>query len=143
MEKTIYFSTEKGRGLVLASSFSKPIENMDDGIIIEQQITPYYVLHELGHLFDFNDSQILSQDKINKAKNEIFSINNILHTNYDEIPKGYLSYYSLTNKEENFADHFAYYVFNGEKFREMAVTDSLLEKKYNFFRNYIFDGFEY
>ncbi len=60
--KTIYFSTEKGRGLALAPSYSKPIENMDDGIIIEQQITPYYVLHELGHLFDFNDSQVLYQD---------------------------------------------------------------------------------
>jgi len=141
--KTIYFSTEKGRGLALSSSYSKPIENMDDGIIIEQQITPYYVLHELGHLFDFSDSQILYQDEINKVKNDIFSIDNLLHTNFDEIPKGYLSYYSLTNKEENFADHFAYYVFNGEKFREMAVTDSLLEKKYNFFRDHVFDGLEY
>lgn len=141
--KTIYFSTEKGRGLVLSSYYSKPIANMDDGIIIEQQITSYYILHELGHIFDFNDSQIQYQDEINKVKNEIFSIDNLLHTNFDEIPKGYLSYYSLTNKEENYADHFAYYAFNGEKFREMAVTDSLLGKKYNFFRDNVFDGLEY
>lgn len=140
--KTIFFSTENGRGLALVS-YSNPIENMNEGIIIEQQITPYHVLHELGHLVDLNDSQISNKEKINKAKNEIFSINNTLNTNNGKFPKGYLSYYSLTSEEENFAEHFAFYVFSAEKFREMAETDSLLEKKYNFFKDYVFDSLEY
>ena len=134
--KTIYFSTENGRGLALISSYHKPIENMNDGIIIEQNIDPYYVVHELGHIIDLEQPP-------NLIKKELFSIDFIDNQNNQRIPNGYVSFYSLTNAEENFAEHFAHYVVNGEDFRKIAESDVLIEKKYNFLKNYVFDGIEF
>ena len=134
--KTIYFSTENGRGLALISSHHKPIENMNDGIIIEQNIDPYYVVHELGHVIDLEQPP-------NIIQKELFSIDFIDNQNNEKILNGYVSFYSLTNVEENFAEHFAYYVVNGEDFREIAESDVLIEKKYNFLKDYVFDGIEF
>ena len=134
--KTIYFSTENGRGLALISSYHKPIENMNDGIIIEQNIDPYYVIHELGHIIDLEQSQ-------NHMKNKLFDLNFIDSQDNEKIPNGYVTYYSLTSSEENFAEHFVYYVVNSKEFREIAESDVLLEKKYNFLKNYVFDGIEF
>ena len=134
--KTFYFSTENGRGLALISSYHKPIENMNDGIIIEQNIDPYYVVHELGHIIDLEQSQ-------NHMKNKLFDLNFIDNQDNEKMPNGYVTYYSLTSSEENFAEHFAYYVVNGEDFRGIAETDTLLDKKYNFLKNYVFEGIEF
>ena len=134
--KTIYFSTENGRGLALISSYHKPIKNMNDGIIIEQNINPYYVVHELGHIIDLEQPP-------NLIKKELFSIDFIDNQDNEKMPNGYVTYYSLTSSEENFAEHFAYYVVNGEDFWEIAESDVLLEKKYNFLKNYVFDGIEF
>ena len=134
--KTIYFSTENGRGLALISSYHNFIENMNDGIIIEQNIDPYYVVHELGHIIDLEQPP-------NLIKKELFSIDFIDNQNNQRIPNGYVSFYSLTNAEENFAEHFAHYVVNGEDFRKIAESDVLIEKKYNFLKNYVFDGIEF
>jgi len=138
--KTIYFSTENGRGLALISSHYRSIENMNDGIIIEQNINPHSVLHEVGHSLDFD--KYYGDYQNHSIKNSLFEV--VLdEQNYLDLPDGYVSHYSLTDSVENFAEHLAFYVVSGDEFREMAQNDVLLEKKYNFLKNYVFDEIEY
>jgi len=130
--KTIYFSNKEGRSLVLFSEgIYRNISGMNDGIILDQRLEKSYIMHEIGHLVDL---EFFIGDKP-----EIFKIN--FAGNYP--PTGYISYYSMQNSEENFAEHFAYYVANGQEFRELVLKDPLLEKKYAFFKNNIFGGIEY
>jgi len=137
--KTIYFSTENGRGLALISSHYRSIEDMNDGVIIEQNINPHSVIHEVGHIIDFEKYHGDYQNQT--IKNDLFEI--VLdEQNYSDFPDGYVSHYSLTDSIENFAEHFAFYTVNGDEFRDMAQSDDLIKKKYNFFKNHVFDGIE-
>jgi len=138
--KTIYFSTENGRGLALISSHYKSVKNMNDGMIIEQNINPHSVIHEVGHVIDFEKYH---GDYPNQTiKNNLFKV--ILdEQNYLDLPDGYVSYYSLRDNVENFAEHFAYYVVSGEDFRGIVEADALLDEKYNFLKNYVFEGIEF
>jgi len=137
--KTFYFSTENGRGLALISSHYISIENMNDGIIIEQNINPHSVIHEVGHIVDFDK---YSDYQNHSIKNDLFEVVPD-EQNYLDTTDSHVSHYSLTDSVENFAEHFAFYVASGDEFREMAQNDVLLEKKYNFLKNHIFDGIEY
>ena len=138
--KTIYFSTENGTSFALISSHYESIENMNDGMIIGQNISPYSVIHEVGHIMDFEKYHDDYQNQI--IKNDLFEL--VLdEQNYSDLPDGHISYYSLTDNVENFAEHFAYYVVSGEDFREIAGSDVLLDKKYNFLKNYVFNGIEF
>lgn len=137
--KTIYFSTENGRGLALISSHYRSIENMNDGMIIEQNINPHSVIHEVAHIIDFEKYH--GEYPNQTIKDYLFEV--VLdEQNYLDLPDGYVSYYSLTDSIENFAEHFAFYVVNGDEFRDMAQSDDLIKKKYNFFKNHVFEGIE-
>jgi len=138
--KTIYFSTEKGRGLALISSHYRSIENMNDGMIIEQKINPRSIVHEVGHIIDFDKYHDGYQN--HSIKNDLFEVIPD-EQNYLDLPDGYVSHYSLTDSTENFAEHFAFYVVYGDEFRDMAQSDDLIKKKYNFLKNHVFDGIEF
>ena len=65
--KTIYFSTEHGRSYTV---FGKPmpadstfLKEVDRGLILEQNINPLNVLHELGHIVDYHGIQGRFYDK--------------------------------------------------------------------------------
>lgn len=136
--KTIYVSTQNGRSMTIPNS--QTIENMNSGIILEQKIEDYYILHEIGHIvelsFDIEESKW-------REKNQLFSIAYFDLENIDNRPKGYVTYYSLTNQHENFAEHFAHYVVNGNEFRKHTDSDSLLDLKYQFLKQYVFESIEY
>lgn len=130
--KTVYISTESGRGLAIPDHES--IENMNSGIIIEQDINKYRIMHEIGHIVDstYQEPQI-----------DLFSIDYSDITQYEERPEGFVTYYSLTNQHENFAEHFSYYVTQPGKFRDMAKNDILIREKYYYLRDFVFEGIEY
>lgn len=50
----------------------------------------------------------------------------------------FVSGYSMTNKYEDFAETFTYYVLHNNDFVAKIKNSSVLEKKYDFFSNYIF-----
>lgn len=52
--------------------------------------------------------------------------------------KDFVSWYSMTNKYEDFAETFTYYVLHNSDFLEKSKTSEILKKKYNFFSKYIF-----
>jgi hypothetical protein len=55
----------------------------------------------------------------------------------------FLSGYALTNKYEDFAESFTFYVFHNEDFRSRAQKNLMIARKYNFFRKYVFINTEF
>jgi hypothetical protein len=55
----------------------------------------------------------------------------------------FVSGYAKTNNPEDFAESFTTYVHAGNIFRERAKSNTYLQQKYDFLKNYIFEGREY
>lgn len=148
-DKTIYFSIEEGRGYAIVSNFPElnMLVGLNRGLIIEQEITKHVVLHELGHIVDYHGIQGAFEDEQNAfselkpLREKIFKVN--YNSGSKFISEGYLTHYSLENDDENFAEHFVYYVIYPEEFREKMKNDPLLAEKYKFFKEFIFSGKEY
>jgi len=149
--KTIYFSTEYGRSYTVLGSFPDYdiLVGLNRGIIIEQNISSYTVIHEIGHIVDYhgikgmyNDSQNNFSDSL-ELRNSIFAVEIDYQINSSELPLGYVSVYSTANDAENFAENFAHYVERPEVFREMINDDQNLISNYDFIKNEIFQNLEY
>ncbi len=143
--KTIYISTKPGNGHVLFGTGPY----LDRGFILEQPVTAYDVLHEFAHVLDNHGIKGMAGDPQNhwqhlvNERNTIFKIT-VKHA--PEIitpPEGYISVYSMSNQDENFAEHFTAYIVNPDQFRERAENEPLLKQKYDFFKNNIFNSREY
>jgi len=55
----------------------------------------------------------------------------------------FVSGYALSNKYEDFAESFSFYVFHNDIFRDRALKNVSLQKKYDFFKTYVFDHEEF
>jgi hypothetical protein len=49
----------------------------------------------------------------------------------------------MTNKYEDFAESFAYYILHNNDFQEKTRKSSILKKKYDFFGKYLFKNDEF
>lgn len=149
--KTLYFSNQPGRSYTVLSSFPEQniLKDVDRGIVLEQQISAYTVIHELGHIVDFHGIQGIYNDRQNifsgtrELRDKIFSVNMTYDPSLKMPPPGYLSVYSTANDAENFAEHFAFYVLFSDEFRQKMQNDSLLIQKYVFLLEQIFNGKTY
>ncbi len=149
--KTIYLSTRQGRGYTVLSSWpeSNILKGMERGIILEQTITRQQAVHEFGHILDFHGIRGMYDDEQNlwsdleEQRKELFNVAFKRDPSINDLPEGYLDLYSTANDAENFAQHFAAYVLEGEKFRKLAENDTLLRTKYDFFKEKLFEDKEY
>ncbi len=149
--KTLYFSTEYGRSYAVLGSFPSYgiLEGLEPGIILEQNINPHTVIHELGHIVDYHGIQGIYGDDQNifnhlsEDRSSIFKVTQKYHPRSTTPPNGYISVYSTANDAENFAENFAYYVQYPNEFRERLVEDPLLIEEYEFLRDKIFSGLEF
>lgn len=57
--------------------------------------------------------------------------------------KDFVSWYSMTNKYEDFAESFTYYILHNKEFLEKTKTSFILKQKYEFFSIYIFKNKEF
>lgn len=57
--------------------------------------------------------------------------------------KDFVSGYAMTNKYEDFAETFWYYILHNSDFLEKSKNSSILKKKYDYFKNYIFSKNEF
>jgi len=57
--------------------------------------------------------------------------------------KDFVSWYSMTNKYEDFAESFTYYILHNKEFLEKTKTSFILKQKYDFFSIYIFKNKEF
>ncbi len=55
----------------------------------------------------------------------------------------FVSWYSLSNKYEDFAESFVFYIFHNETFFNRTKNNKTLKQKYNFFKKYIFKNEEF
>ena len=148
--KTIYFSTEYGRSYTVLDSFPDHdiLVGLNRELILEQNINPHTVIHELGHIVDYHGIQGIYNDEQNIFDNFLDDRNLIFNgmDNYSSdsvVSFGYVSSYSAVNDAENFAENFVHYVIYSNEFRDKIVTDPLLIEEYEFMRDVIFSGFEF
>jgi len=149
--KTIYFSTEYGRSYSVLGSFPQYdiLVGLDRGIIIEQNINSYTVIHEIGHIVDYHGIKGIYDDPHSyfsntaKLRDSIFEVHVDYQTGLSEPPIGHVSVYSTANDAENFAENFAHYVERPDEFRQSIYDDPQLIEEYEFMRDKIFDGLEY
>ena len=123
-------------------------------MVLCNPIRLWYVVHEIGHIVDYNgiklhkgaaftlEKTLEESKRLYREYGSIFTVPEEIR-NSDILPSGFLSTYATKNAEENFADHFAFYVLYGGSFREKLENDALLSLKYNFFKEKIFFGKEY
>ncbi|MDR1944677.1 MAG: putative zinc-binding metallopeptidase [Candidatus Peribacteria bacterium] len=57
--------------------------------------------------------------------------------------KDFVSGYAMTNKYEDFAETFTYYVLHNSDFLEKSKNSSILKQKYDYFRSHIFSKNEF
>ncbi len=57
--------------------------------------------------------------------------------------KDFVSGYAMTNKYEDFAESFAMYMFHNEIFKARTIKSSILQKKYEFFKDEVFTSREF
>ncbi|MDD5212906.1 MAG: putative zinc-binding metallopeptidase [Candidatus Gracilibacteria bacterium] len=97
-------------------------------------------IHELGHYIDI---YILEKDIIGDDSDNFYNISWKSVKTLKAGAKGedFVSGYSMTNKYEDFAESFAYYVLHNKSFLIKAEKNDKLEQKYRFFSKYVFiDG---
>lgn len=99
--------------------------------------------HELGHFFDL---YILRPTK-NYADPSLdfykISWKTTTTKHSDSSLKDFVSGYAATNKYEDFAESFVWYVFHNDNFYEKAMKNDVLRQKYLFFADYIFTKWEF
>lgn len=100
-------------------------------------------IHELGH---FLDLYILRASK-NQAdpSNDFYKISwqstLVKHPNSSILD--FVSGYAVSNKYEDFAESFVYYIFHNDNFYEKAMKNDILRQKYLFFADYVFVKWEF
>jgi hypothetical protein len=114
------------------------------------------LIHEVGHvvdtgLIDANDGSdstftdgdypVSSDDK----SVDFYSVSWIANNEFQDSTSSYsfVSEYAMTDPFEDFAESYLYYVLHGESFRRLALVNSQIDAKYDFLRDYVFDGVEY
>lgn len=99
-------------------------------------------IHELGHYFDITYLE----------KKVLFDVSDMFYNlswDWVNVIKSWLqgsdfvSGYAMTNKYEDFAESFTYYILFNDDFREKATKSEILYKKYNFFSSKIFRNDEF
>ncbi len=132
--KTLYLSHLKGRGYTVLGSWPDRgiLVNVDRGSFIEQPISKLQTIHEFAHILGFHGIQGSYNDENNywvhlkKPRDEIFAVPFPYDPHRTEPPAGFMDVYSTANSAENFAQHFTFYILQGEKFRNKARKDVLL-----------------
>ncbi len=94
-------------------------------------------IHELGHYVDI---YILEKEIIWDDSNNFYNISwkSVKTLNPWVKWEDFVSGYAMTNKYEDFAESFTYYVLHNKSFLKKAEKNTRLAEKYKFFSKYVF-----
>ena len=99
--------------------------------------------HELGHVADIHylKSGIFAGD----PSQEFYNISWIDMTTKKQSMSlsDFVSGYAMTNKYEDFAECFTYFLFHNSDFALRSKKSLVLKEKYNFFKKYVFPDGEF
>ena len=145
----------KGKNISRGLSNSKKIILHTDSIKNYQELIAVFV-HEMGHITDlgalkgrqghqtnFYDGQ---EPILNDDLSFLFykiSWENAHHKKHSAKNKDFVSRYAESDCFEDFAESYLFYRLHGEKFRGILHHSSALKKKYEFMKNYVFNGQEF
>ncbi len=136
--KAIYLTNLKGRsysvGMPISNAVYKGFAGMQTGIFVEHrtgELTTHNLVHELGHVIDysvivgrygtyFHAYQCPACRELKEDKDRVFGEGDSAVPQTDH---GYVSSYSKTNAQESFAEHFAFYILEQERFRMQAEKE--------------------
>ncbi|MBI5398254.1 hypothetical protein HZB03_02210 [Candidatus Woesearchaeota archaeon] len=149
--KTFYLSHQSGRGYTVLGSWPEQniLVGVDRGSILEQTLNGRQAVHEFAHILDYHGIRGIYADlqnhfkELESQRKDVFTVPFAYNNTLPQPPVGYIDVYSTANDAENFAQHFTAYIFDAAEFRARAKTDALLKKKYDFFKDKLFDGHEY
>lgn len=95
------------------------------------------MVHEFGH---FIDLYFLKKEIFTDISDYFYNISwektKILKWWMQQ--KDFVSGYSMTNKYEDFAESFTYFILHNDDFLEKSKKSDILKKKYDFFNTYLF-----
>ncbi len=99
-------------------------------------------IHELGHYIDI---YVLEKDVIGDDSDNFYDISwkSVKTLKAGAKWEDFVSGYAMTNKYEDFAESFAYYVLHNKAFLKKAEKNFKLEKKYRFFSKYVFIDWQF
>lgn len=101
------------------------------------------LVHEVGHYVDIYS---LIADGGNTDPSELFyTISWIDKTTKKsgELLSSFVSWYAATNKYEDFAESFVFYIFHNREFADRAMKNDSLRQKYLFFSRNVFTSGEF
>ena len=112
------------------------------------------LVHELGHVIDLggitgspNSFKSVYKDGPNPIFVDDLSVQFYNYSwldNYQHKPSvnrlDFVSGYAMTDPFEDFAESFIYYTFHNQEFQLLAQNNQVLQQKYDFIKNYVFDG---
>ncbi len=101
-------------------------------------------IHELAHYIDiyyFDKSLWKDSDISNKFYDISWNSTKVIKSWQDT--KDFVSWYSMTNKYEDFAESFNYFVFHNKDFLKKSEKSQILKNKYDFFLENIFINNEF
>ena len=111
----------------------------------QKEITSEYIsvfIHELWHYIDlyFLEKKVFIDisDKFYKISWETTKVKK-----ENQTVKDFVSWYSMTNKYEDFSESFTYYILHNKDFLENTKKSPILKQKYDFFSNYLFKNKEF
>lgn len=105
-------------------------------ILWRNEFTSVFI-HEFGHFIDlYYFNNFLNTDISNKFYNISWDWTKVIKPGLSV--NDFVSWYSMTNKYEDFAESFTYYVLHNWDFLNKLKKSDILEKKYEFFSNYVF-----
>lgn len=101
------------------------------------------LVHELGHIIDIYYLPL--HESGDDFSNKFYTIS---WQDYNVKKRGakladFVSGYALSNKYEDFAESFAFFVFHNEEFVRRSIGNDSLKEKYEFFANNIFQNREF
>jgi hypothetical protein len=99
-------------------------------------------VHELGHIVDI---YYLTDNAWLDKSEDFYKISWLAYNIKNKNAKitDFVSGYSLSNKYEDFAESFVFYIFHNEEFLCRSLSNYSLKLKYNFFKNYVFNSNEF
>ena len=120
-----------GNALILSGKIPSDSENLK------------VLVHELGHIVDIYYLPLHGDGT--DLSNEFYQVSwdDYAVKKKDAVLSDFVSGYALSNKYEDFAESFAFYIFHNDEFKRRAGESEALRRKYDFFRDYIFENQEF
>ena len=93
-------------------------------------------IHEFAH---FHDIHIFDSQFFRDTSQEFYNLSwdGIYERKADQSPKDFVSGYAMTNRYEDFAESYTFFVLHQRVFEVQAKDSEILQKKYDFFIEHI------